>query len=137
MIRGKILPLIADFKRNPIRSFTYDLEQSRPKECDLKYFVLKDPRESRFKSQGASKIVEMWSNGSKNLFTGLVQVKGTENVYFGNRAESSGKKSLMCFIFLSESEIQVHYFKNFCPRSQKRQSEYLLTYCKALITAPR
>ncbi len=124
-------PLKQNFKENPQRPGTYDSEpipnainKGFTDRIGIKYFVIKPTREPRFRNQGAAQIMESWSNGNKQIFTGLIPLPQTDNVLFGNIIGKDKKKSLICLI-KDEPTIQLLYFDSFCPKSTNRQMAFL------------
>ncbi|MBK9718588.1 MAG: hypothetical protein IPO85_13965 [Saprospiraceae bacterium] len=94
-MRPPIEPLKLNFKENSQRPGTYDIEwffegktedqtEGKIDRIGIKYFVIKPTREPRFRNQGAAQIMESWSNGNKQIFTGLIPLPQTDNVLFGN-----------------------------------------------------
>ena len=128
-------PIIQDYKENPARPGTFDLVRET-NTLNISYFKLSTPRNERFKTQGAVIMIETWTRDEKPLFSGLVPLKGLENVLFGNRLEPKSKKSLFCLIQDGDL-IQMHYFKNTCPRSKALQRRFLLEYFRDQIQPVR
>ena len=138
-MRPPIEPLKQNFKENPQRPGTYDIEWIFEGKTDgqieghfdrisdrigIKYFVLKPIRQLRFRHQGAAFGLESWSHGQKDIFTGLIPLPQTDNVLFGNLIGKNRKKSLICLI-RDETIIQMLYFESFCPKSTNRQMAFL------------
>ena len=96
-----IRPIIQNYKRNLKRENTFDLIDSHD-EANIPFFNISKPKQIRFERQGAVKIMESWTSGTKSLFSGLILLKRTKNVYFGNRKESGERKSLLSLIHISE-----------------------------------
>ncbi len=119
-------PLIQSYKENVQRAGTYDLIQSND-QIGIKYFVIKPPRNDRFRIQEAELILESWTNGEKQLFTGLIKLPKTDNVFFGNLLTGKDKKSFICLIKTQEL-MQIHCFKSFCPSSKRSQISLLWDY---------
>ncbi len=130
-----ITPIIQDYKENPARPGTFDLVRET-NTLNISYFKLSTPRNERFKVQGAVKMIETWTREGKPLFSGLVPLKGLENVLFGNRLEPKSKKSLFCLI-QDGNLMQMHYFKNICPRNKALQRRFLLEYFSNQIQTDR
>lgn len=130
-----IAPIIQDYKENPARPGTFDCVHT-PDPLNISYFKLSTPRNERFKAQGAVKMIETWTREGKPLFSGLVPLKGLENVLFGNKLEPKSKKSLFCLIQDGDL-IQMHYFKNTCPRSKALQRRFFLEYFRNQIQPVR
>lgn len=139
-MRSPIEPLILNFKENSQRPGTYDIEwfferktedqtEGKIDRIGIKYFVIKPTREPRFRNQGAAQIMESWSNGNKQIFTGLIPLPQTDNVLFGNIIGKDKKKSLICLIRY-EPTIQLLYFDSFCPKTTNRQKAFLRTHFK-------
>lgn len=131
-MRPPIEPLKQNFKENPKRPGTYDIEANFDRISDrigIKYFVLKPIRQSRFRHQGAAFGLESWSNGQKDIFTGLIPLPQTDNVLFGNILSKDKKKSLICLIRY-EPIIQLLYFDSFCPKTTNRQMRFLHDHFK-------
>ncbi len=130
-MRPPIEPLKQNFKENPQRPGTYDFEsiieainKGFNERIGIKYFVIKPIRQLRFRHQGATHGLESWSNGNKQIFTGLIPLPQTDNVLFGNIIGKDKKKSLICLI-RDEPTIQLLYFDSFCPKTTNRQIEFL------------
>lgn len=122
-----IRPIIQNYKRNLKRENTFDLIDSHD-EANIPFFIISKPKQIRFERQGAVKIMESWTSGTKSLFSGLILLKRTKNVYFGNRKESGKRKSLFCIIEVSNDLIELVYYKQFCPRKRTDQISLLLRY---------
>lgn len=127
-------PIIQSYFENPARPGTFDCVYT-PDPLNIPYFKLSTPRNERFKAQGAVKMIETWTREGKPLFSGLVPLKPIENIFFGNRLEPNGKKSLICLVyhekfFQDSNLIQLRYYKNFCPRSKALQRKFLLDILK-------
>ena len=119
-------PIIQKYKENETRPGTYDLIKE-PDKIGIKYFVVSIPKIEKFKNQGASLIVESWTNNIKTLFTGLVKLPKTLNVLFGNRIERNNKRSMFCLVQEGDT-YQIHYFNEYCPISKKMQALFLIAY---------
>ena len=128
-------PIIQSYFENPARPGTFDCVYT-PDPLNIPYFKLSTPRNERFKVQGAVKMIETWTREGKPLFSGLVPLKGLENVLFGNRLEPKSKKSLFCLI-QDGNLMQMHYFKNICPRNKALQRRFLLEYFRNQIQTAR
>jgi hypothetical protein len=119
-------PIIQKYKANKTRPGTYYLI-TEPDEIGIKYFVVSKPIIEKFKDQGATLIVESWTNNIKTLFTGLVKLPKTLNVSYGNRIENNDKRSLFCLVQEGDT-YQIHYFKDYLPRSKRKQAYFLIAY---------
>ena len=95
-MRPPIEPLKQNFKENPQRPGTYDIEWIFEGKTDgqieghfdrisdrigIKYFVLKPIRQLRFRHQGAAFGLESWSHGQKEIFTGLIPLPQMKPLY--------------------------------------------------------
>lgn len=123
-----IEPVKQNFIENPQRPGTYDFERNFDR-IGIKYFVIKPIRQPKFRHQGAAFGLESWSNGSKQIFTGLIQLPQTNNVLFGNLVGKDGTKSLICLI-MDEPTIQMLYFESFCPKTINSQMAFLRAHFK-------
>lgn len=119
-------PIIQKYQENPERTGTFDLV-SHTEQLNIKFLVLTIPKMERFKVQGAKIICESWHNGMKTLFTGLRLLKGTSNVFYGNQYRPGKKKSFLCLI-QEGNTYQMHYFQDFCPRTNRAQIAFLMQY---------
>ncbi len=121
-------PIIQKYLETPGRPGTFDL-LNQSDALNIKYFILSVPRIDRFKRQGAVIMCEAWNNGEKTLFTGLRQLSICNNVFFGDHKRKGRKKSFFCLV-RSGNTYEMHYFKGFCPRTQKEQTRFLYWYFK-------
>ncbi len=119
--------IIQVYRKNSLKPMTYDCIE-KVDHLNLPYFVLSIPRSQRFIDQGDIFMIESWNNNRKKvLFSGLVSLEGTQNVYFGNWKLSGNSKSLICLILLKDIA-EIHYFPNFCPVGKFSQMKYLQNY---------
>ena len=121
-------PIIKKYSENSDRPGTYDMV-NKSDGLNIKYFILSVPRIDRFKRQGAAIMCEAWNKGEKTLFTGLRRLIGSENVLYGDHKKKGLKKSFFCLVRYGNT-YEMHYFKGFCPRTQKEQTRFLYWYFK-------
>ncbi len=114
------------YRKNLLKPTIYDCIE-KVDQLNLPYFALSKPRSQRFIDQGDTYMIESWNNRKKVLFSGLVSLEGTQNVYFGNWKLSGSSKSLICLILLKDIA-EIHYFPNFCPIGKFSQMKYLQNY---------
>lgn len=119
-------PFILLYRENSDRPGNFDLVKGKD-EIGLTYFKLSQVRKERIRLQGAVLIMESWNRLGKQFFTGLVQLKGTENVLFGNHRGTNSKNSFILLI-KKDNTYQLHYFPMFCPRTISKQAAFLINY---------
>jgi hypothetical protein len=118
--------IIQVYRKNSLKPTIFDCIE-KVDHLNLQYFSLSKPRSQRFIDQGDTYMIESWNNRKKVLFSGLVSLEGTQNVYFGNWKLSGNSKSLICLILLKDIA-EIHYFPNFCPVGKFSQMKYLQNY---------
>lgn len=124
-------PLICLFRENANRPGVYDFVKGHAPP-PVRYFRISEPRKERFRKQGATLMLESWTDGGKAMFTGLVRL--CPNVLYGDHRDEKGKKSLLCLIQESDT-YQLHYFRCICPKSLRQRAKFLSTYFIGQLTA--
>lgn len=99
---------VLKFVINPKRNNTYDLVDSNFKK--FTFFVVSEPRDPRFKQQGARHIIESWQDGKKVLFSGIKPIM--RGYYYGDHKDiNTGKKSVF-YLKKINNTAKMYYFNN-------------------------
>ncbi len=99
---------VLTFVKNPNRKRTYDLVNNSFDK--FTFFVVSEPKDPRFRLQGASYIVESWKGGKKVLFSGIKPI--VNEYYYGDHKDvNTGIKSAF-FLKKQNDTVKMYYFNH-------------------------
>lgn len=119
------------FEQNSKRKDIYDFV-SGP-QARFKFVRLSKPSKKFLINQGAQWCLESFHEGEKVLFTGLMQLGGFKNTFFGDHYDSKRRKRSLICVYLAETELKMLYFNSFDKHTNEMRRVFLQQFLRSSI----